>query len=70
MLYACNAGIQVNFDLNDHICHLTNLINRDFGTLSDLCEGELSVVSRTSESHLKGKETFPVVSISFGLVPR
>ena len=36
-------------------CHLTDLINGDFGTLSDLSEGELSVVCRTSESHLEEK---------------
>lgn len=38
-----------------HTCHATDLINRDFGTLSDLSEGQLSVVCRTSESHLEKK---------------
>lgn len=38
----------------------TDLINGDFGALSDLSEGELSVVCRTSESHLEGKETFNI----------
>lgn len=31
-----------------------DLVNGDFGALSDLGEGELSVVCRTSESHLEG----------------
>lgn len=37
--------------------HPTDLINGDFGALSDLSEGELSVVCGPSESHLEGKET-------------
>lgn len=44
-----------------HTRQPTDLINRDFGTLSNLCEGELSVVCRTSERHLEGKETFQVI---------
>lgn len=36
-------------------CHPTDLVNRDFGTLSDLSECQLSVVCRTSESHLEGE---------------
>lgn len=31
----------------------TDLVDRDFGTLGDLSEGELPVVSRASESHLQ-----------------
>ncbi len=41
--------------LTEYTRHPTDLINRDFGTLSDLSEGELSVVCRTSESHLEGR---------------
>lgn len=36
-------------------CHPTDLIDGDFGALADLSEGELSVVRRTSESHLEDK---------------
>lgn len=45
----------------------TDLINRDFGTLSDLSEGELSVVCRPSESHLEGKESEWVNILVFNL---
>lgn len=31
----------------------TDLVDGDFGTLGDLSEGELPVVSRTGESHLR-----------------
>lgn len=41
----------------DYCYSLTDLIDGDFGALSDLTEGELSVVCRTSESHLEGEET-------------
>lgn len=34
--------------------HPNDLINGDLGALSDLGEGELPVVCRTSESHLEG----------------
>lgn len=35
----------------------TDLVDGDFGTLGDLSEGELSMVSRTSERHLQRGET-------------
>lgn len=41
----------------DYCYSSTDLADGDFGALSDLSEGELSVVCRTSESHLEGEET-------------
>lgn len=56
----CNIKYQVSNsmftdELVKYTCHVTDLINRDFGTLSNLSEGQLSVVCRTSESHLESK---------------
>lgn len=41
----------------DYCYSLTDLVDGDFGALSDLSEGELSVVCGTSESHLEREET-------------
>lgn len=40
----------------DYCYSMTDLVDGDFGALSDLSEGELSVVCGTSESHLDREE--------------
>lgn len=49
-----NWAVLIQVYQNDLCTCPSDLINGDFGALSDLGEGELSVVRWTSESHLEG----------------